>query len=287
MNTPASAEYVIACRPLANGHQPQVEIAVSEAGIPAHQAAAYAEFAPLIRRSHADLIAGLEELLAKLKSVEDPVYMQSMPVTEYYVKGSWDFAACRINLKTRLDIENKKLEAAAVAEVAAAPPASAVADPRTAALRAKITKMELEAARGTIRFEEIMDMRLRERVKDAYGTALIEEAFAISNQRRNMERFRELWNGRWMTHDGKRVMIYHFHAFEPPTDGTWRTPQALKHLGFYDPNERTISSSDFPPALPTTKKDWLIAFTKQTPRRMSVEEATAYLKAFEAANPPN
>ncbi len=72
MNTPTSTEYVIACRPIAKGRQPQVEIAASEAEVPAHQVAAYAEFAPLIRSAHADLIAGLEELLVKLKSVEDP-----------------------------------------------------------------------------------------------------------------------------------------------------------------------------------------------------------------------
>jgi hypothetical protein len=67
-----------------------------------------------------------------------------------------------------------------------------------------------------------------------------------------LNRLNEHWRGRWTTlPSGERALIWHFHAFAPPADGSYRTSQPLKHLGFYNLHDRTISETSSLPALPS------------------------------------
>jgi hypothetical protein len=73
-------------------------------------------------------------------------------------------------------------------------------------------------------------------------------------------RLQQHWDGRWTTMpseppmdsqpSGQRVLIYHFHAFEPPADGSYKSAQPLKHLGLYNPFTRLIEPSACTPTLP-------------------------------------
>jgi hypothetical protein len=82
-------------------------------------------------------------------------------------------------------------------------------------------------------------------------------------------RLQEHWDGRWTTMPckplmettppqpaGQRVLIYHFHAFEPPADGSYRSAQPLKHLGLYNPFTRLIEPSMCTPTLPADNWPW-------------------------------
>lgn len=78
-----------------------------------------------------------------------------------------------------------------------------------------------------------------------------EEGVLAYDQQLRLGRLRDHWLGRWATlPGGKRVIIYHFHAFEPPADGSYRKAQPLKHLGFYNFHDRTISETTSCPVLP-------------------------------------
>ena len=66
-----------------------------------------------------------------------------------------------------------------------------------------------------------------------------------------LRRLKEHWHGRWTTlPSGERALIWHFHAFAPPADGSYRTAQPLKHLGFYNYYDRSLSETTSCPVLP-------------------------------------
>ncbi len=75
-------------------------------------------------------------------------------------------------------------------------------------------------------------------------------------------RVKELEVGSWATlSNKKRVMVYKWHAFEPPTDRPYFVPGPLKHLGFYDRGDvpgakgRIVPSNDVP-VIPQTRDDY-------------------------------
>lgn len=71
------------------------------------------------------------------------------------------------------------------------------------------------------------------------------------------ERLNRAYHGGWTTlPDGRKAMLWAFHAFAPPADGSYRTQQPLVHLGLYSPNDRSLDVSEAPPALPKDKADW-------------------------------
>ena len=95
---------------------------------------------------------------------------------------------------------------------------------------------------------------------DPRADSLLEEMNeleAVAEDQRSMphcvrlHRLRENWHGRWTTlPSGERALIYHFHAFAPPADGSYRTAQPLKHLGFYNYYDRSLSETTSCPVLP-------------------------------------
>jgi hypothetical protein len=75
-------------------------------------------------------------------------------------------------------------------------------------------------------------------------------------------RVKDLELGSWATlPNKKRVMVYKWHAFEPPTDRPYFVPGPLKHLGFYDRGDfpgakgRIVPSNDVP-VIPQTRDDY-------------------------------
>jgi hypothetical protein len=65
------------------------------------------------------------------------------------------------------------------------------------------------------------------------------------------------YEGGWTTlPDGRRVMLWAFHAFAPPADGSYRTTQPLVHLGLYNATDRSLDTSEAPPALPRDPAHW-------------------------------
>ena len=56
--------------------------------------------------------------------------------------------------------------------------------------------------------------------------------------------------------DGQRVLIYKYHAFEMPTNCSYRKPGPLTSIGAIDPDTKAISSDMLPPELPTTAAVW-------------------------------
>ncbi len=56
---------------------------------------------------------------------------------------------------------------------------------------------------------------------------------------------------------GKRVLIYKYHAFEMPTDRSYKEPGPLTWLGAIDPDTKRIRHVLMvPPILPTTAENW-------------------------------
>ncbi len=154
---------------------------------------------------------------------------------------------------------------------------STTISPPAAALLAKLETMELEAAHNRIRLQILDDM-----CEDPNGTAHFDLTDAEQAERQEinthfaeMITLKRLWNGRMGTGDGKPVLIYRFHAFEPPRADQFLIPQPLKHLGFYKHETRTIIPSDIAPELPTTCKEWDSAFniTVSAQWRMPYAEA--------------
>lgn len=75
-------------------------------------------------------------------------------------------------------------------------------------------------------------------------------------------RVKDLELGSWATlPNKKRIMVYKWHAFEPPTDRLYYIPGPLKHLGFYDRGDfpgakgRIVPSDDVP-VIPQTRDDY-------------------------------
>ncbi len=65
------------------------------------------------------------------------------------------------------------------------------------------------------------------------------------------------YRGGWTTlPDGRKAMLWAFHAFAPPLNSTYRMPQPLVHLGLYNITDRSLDTSEAPPALPKNQGDW-------------------------------
>ena len=85
-------------------------------------------------------------------------------------------------------------------------------------------------------------------------TALPAPTYQVQWRRDDLRRNYE---GRWTTlPDGRKALIWAFHAFAPPADGSYRTPQPLLHLGLYNITDRSLDTTEAPPALPKNKADW-------------------------------
>jgi hypothetical protein len=68
------------------------------------------------------------------------------------------------------------------------------------------------------------------------------------------------YHGGWTTlPDGRKAMLWAFHAFAPPASppvADYAKPCSLVHLGLYNPNDRSLDTTEAPPALPKNKADW-------------------------------
>ncbi len=55
---------------------------------------------------------------------------------------------------------------------------------------------------------------------------------------------------------GRDVLVWAFHAFALPEDGSYQTPQPLVHLGLYNIKDDSLDTSEAPPALPRNPAYW-------------------------------
>jgi hypothetical protein len=71
-------------------------------------------------------------------------------------------------------------------------------------------------------------------------------------------RLKRARTGGWTTlPDGRKAMLWAFHAFAPPAlTVDYRKPCRLVHLGLYNLNDRSLDASEAPPPLPRDAKDW-------------------------------
>lgn len=56
--------------------------------------------------------------------------------------------------------------------------------------------------------------------------------------------------------DGRRALIYKYHAFEMPNDHPYHIPGPLVSIGTIDPDSKVINPDMLPPELPTTAGSW-------------------------------
>jgi hypothetical protein len=70
----------------------------------------------------------------------------------------------------------------------------------------------------------------------------------------------ELEYGGWATlSNKKRIMVYKWHAFEPPSDRDYAVPGPLKHLGKYNRADKRINGlapGEVVPVVPQTAEDY-------------------------------
>ncbi len=78
-----------------------------------------------------------------------------------------------------------------------------------------------------------------------------------TNDWRRYERLLRAYEGGWTTlPDGRKAMLWAFHAFAPPADGEYDRPQPLVHLGLYNITDRSLDTTEAPPSLPKKGGDW-------------------------------
>ncbi len=217
-----STHYVINTHPIPMPYS----IASSEDAVPAHHVEVYAKYAWVVRTSYREYVQALKDLVTRLDAVEDPLYMTKMPPAQLGI--ALNFRGNRLNLMQELRAADDKLRQQNTQAVLDAFPA----DSKEAAFKRRI-----ETIRNYLKGP--MSFRQRSLVYKRY------------------ESLRKCSESGWRTlHDGRRVMIWAFHAYEPPADGSYRTVQPLKHLGLYDSETRAIDATVPSPPLPTTQELW-------------------------------
>jgi hypothetical protein len=83
------------------------------------------------------------------------------------------------------------------------------------------------------------------------------ELMAHNKVSRRLENFDRAYYGDWAElRNGKKVMVWMFHAFIPPAFGAHDIPRPLIHLGVYNPDNRSLDTTEAPPPLPKNKEDW-------------------------------
>ncbi len=217
-----STHYVINTHPIPMAYF----IASSKEAIPVHHVEIYTKYADSVRTSYREYVEALKDLVAHLDAVEDPLYMTEMPPAQLGI--ALKFRRHRLNLMQELRAADAKLKEQNTQAVLDAFPA----DSKEAVFRARIETAH-NALKGPMSFKRR----------------------AVLNKR--YESLRRGAEGGWSTlFDGRRVMLWAFHAYEPPADGSYRIVQPLKHLGLYDSETRAIDATVPSPPLPTTQELW-------------------------------
>jgi hypothetical protein len=189
-------------------------IPLREDAIPAHHVEIYEKHAIGMRMTYKMMLGGLRDLLLRLDTVQDPIFMPEMPPANIFL--AQDFWEVRQRFIAELHAADDKLMRQNTQAVLDAFPAGSK-----------------EAA-------------FREKIKDMSGI----------HYTRGNKALKKAAEGCWSTlPDKRRVMIWAFHAYEPPTDGSYRVVQPLKHLGLYNSETRTIDPG-VDPLLPTTQELW-------------------------------
>ena len=238
------SNYIIKIEPCKASKKRYIPFAASESEIPLHQAEVYTVYAEGVRNAYQSMVEQLKKLVADLEAVEDPLFMNTMPPANILM--SHDFWATRTNFqkdlydcdeKHRLQQEKQRLQQQHLQQQLQQHQQSVSSDSKSAALW---NMLKEESAANP----ELAKLPL----------ANISPSVAKENKR--FISIKKAAEGGWTTLlDGRCVMLWAFHAFEPPVH-CWEIAQPLVHLGLYNPITRSLDSSESAPQLPTTQEYW-------------------------------
>jgi hypothetical protein len=81
--------------------------------------------------------------------------------------------------------------------------------------------------------------------------AMRSDVYSVWETRHLRQKYRDYNAGCVRTIDGKRILIYKFHAFQMPADRRWNAPGPLVSIGSIYPETKEIEKNAAPPTIPT------------------------------------
>ena len=147
-----------------------------------------------------------------------------------------------------LQRQNAVVSLSSEAPVAVAPPAL----PRMA-------HPTLERVAGTVDIMDSVVLGEKAMQYESELKALEASVWTVADMGRR-ERLGRAYRGGWTTlPDGRKAMLWAFHAFAPPAAppaADYAKPCSLVHLGLYNITDRSLDTSEAPPALPKDQENW-------------------------------